>query len=89
MKYLILHADGLSDVPCPELGGKTPLESAATSHLDDELDPSGEPKSSRAWLAAIDDAERVFKDYHSRADSIDKRYADPHKLAGASRDREM
>lgn len=34
MKYLILHADGMADIPCPELGGKTPLESAATPHLD-------------------------------------------------------
>jgi 2,3-bisphosphoglycerate-independent phosphoglycerate mutase len=34
MKYLILHADGMADIPCPELGGKTPLEAAATPHLD-------------------------------------------------------
>ena len=27
MKYLILHADGMTDIPCPELGGKTPLAS--------------------------------------------------------------
>lgn len=34
MKYLILHADGMADVSCPELGGKTPLQAAATPHLD-------------------------------------------------------
>ncbi|MBA2485794.1 MAG: phosphoglycerate mutase [Nitrospira sp.] len=34
MKYLILHADGMADIPCPELGGKTPLEAAATPYLD-------------------------------------------------------
>jgi 2,3-bisphosphoglycerate-independent phosphoglycerate mutase len=34
MKYLILHADGMADVPRPELAGKTPLESASTPHLD-------------------------------------------------------
>ena len=34
MKYLILHADGMADLACPELGGKTPLQAAATPHLD-------------------------------------------------------
>ncbi|MFO0766176.1 MAG: 2,3-bisphosphoglycerate-independent phosphoglycerate mutase [Nitrospiraceae bacterium] len=34
MKYLILHADGMADFPCPELGGKTPLQAAVTPHLD-------------------------------------------------------
>ena len=34
MKYLILHADGMTDIPCPELGGKTPLAAAVTPHLD-------------------------------------------------------
>ena len=26
MKYVIVHGDGMADWPCPELGGKTPLE---------------------------------------------------------------
>lgn len=34
MKYVILHADGLADCPRQELGGKTPLQLAATPHLD-------------------------------------------------------
>ncbi|HET9961421.1 MAG TPA: 2,3-bisphosphoglycerate-independent phosphoglycerate mutase [Nitrospiraceae bacterium] len=34
MKYLILHADGMADFPCPELGGKTPLQAAVTPNLD-------------------------------------------------------
>ena len=34
MKYMILHADGMADIPCSELGGQTPLEAAATPHLD-------------------------------------------------------
>ena len=34
MKYLILHADGMADIPCAELSGQTPLEAAATPHLD-------------------------------------------------------
>ena len=34
MKYLILHADGMTHIPCPELGGKTPLATASTPHLD-------------------------------------------------------
>ncbi|WHZ24129.1 MAG: putative phosphoglycerate mutase [Nitrospira sp.] len=41
MKYLILHADGMADMPCPELGGKTPLEAAVTPHLD-RIAQSGE-----------------------------------------------
>ena len=34
MKYLILHADGMADLPCPELGGKTALEVASTPNFD-------------------------------------------------------
>lgn len=34
MKYLILHADGMADLSCPELGGNTPLQAAATPYLD-------------------------------------------------------
>jgi 2,3-bisphosphoglycerate-independent phosphoglycerate mutase len=34
MKYVILHADGLYDVPRSELGGRTPLQSAMTPNLD-------------------------------------------------------
>ncbi len=34
MKYLILHADGMADLACPELGGSTPLQAAKTPYLD-------------------------------------------------------
>jgi 2,3-bisphosphoglycerate-independent phosphoglycerate mutase len=34
MKYVILVGDGMGDYPIPELGGKTPLEAAATPHMD-------------------------------------------------------
>lgn len=34
MKYVILHADGMSDLPRQELGGQTPLQAASTPHLD-------------------------------------------------------
>jgi len=34
MKYVILHAEGMSDHPREELAGKTPLQAASTPHLD-------------------------------------------------------
>jgi 2,3-bisphosphoglycerate-independent phosphoglycerate mutase len=34
MKYVILVGDGMGDYPVAELGGRTPLEAAATPHLD-------------------------------------------------------
>ena len=34
MKYVILHADGMADLPRQELGGQTPLQAASTPHLD-------------------------------------------------------
>jgi 2,3-bisphosphoglycerate-independent phosphoglycerate mutase len=34
MKYIILHADGFADRPLQDLGGHTPLQAAATPHLD-------------------------------------------------------
>ncbi|MEJ8566759.1 alkaline phosphatase family protein [Elongatibacter sediminis] len=33
-RCLVLIADGLGDLPIPELGGRTPLEAAFTPHLD-------------------------------------------------------
>ncbi|MEW6387578.1 MAG: cofactor-independent phosphoglycerate mutase [Thermodesulfobacteriota bacterium] len=64
MKYVILIGDGMGDYPIPELGGRTPLEAAATPNLDDlarrgELGlartiPSGmEPGSDIANLAVM------------------------------------
>ena len=34
MKYVILHAGGMAHHPQEELGGRTPLQAAATPHLD-------------------------------------------------------
>jgi 2,3-bisphosphoglycerate-independent phosphoglycerate mutase len=34
MKYVILHGGGMADVPHPNLGGKTPLQMAATPNMD-------------------------------------------------------
>ncbi len=34
MKYVILHTDGMADLPRQELGGQTPLQAASTPHLD-------------------------------------------------------
>ena len=37
MKYLILVGDGMGDFPLAELGGRTPLEVAATPTIDEML----------------------------------------------------
>jgi len=34
MKYVILHGEGMADVPHQDLGGKTPLQAAATPNMD-------------------------------------------------------
>ena len=34
MKYLVILGDGMADVPCPALGGQTPLEAADKPHMD-------------------------------------------------------
>ena len=34
MKYAVILGDGMSDLPIPELGGKTPLEAAHTPNMD-------------------------------------------------------
>jgi 2,3-bisphosphoglycerate-independent phosphoglycerate mutase len=34
MKYVIIHGDGMADLPCEELGGKTPLEAAHKPNMD-------------------------------------------------------
>jgi 2,3-bisphosphoglycerate-independent phosphoglycerate mutase len=64
MKYIILIGDGMGDYPIPELGGKTPLEAAATPHLDElarrgelglarTIPPGMEPGSDIANLAIM------------------------------------
>lgn len=34
MKYIVVLCDGMSDLPCPELAGKTPMEYAFKPHMD-------------------------------------------------------
>lgn len=34
MKYVVILGDGMADTPVPQLGGKTPLEAAATPNFD-------------------------------------------------------
>jgi 2,3-bisphosphoglycerate-independent phosphoglycerate mutase len=64
MKYVILVGDGMGDYPVVELGGKTPLEAAATPHLDElarrgelgcarTIPPGKEPGSDIANLAIM------------------------------------
>jgi 2,3-bisphosphoglycerate-independent phosphoglycerate mutase len=64
MKYVILVGDGMGDYPVPELEGKTPLEAAATPHLDElarrgelglarTIPPGKEPGSDIANLAIM------------------------------------
>jgi len=48
-----------------------------------------EPKSSRRWLAEIDHAEKTFKDWQSKADNLDKLYANLTVLASDGRDRQF
>ena len=56
---------------------------------DREYDPSIEPESSRVWLNLLEDAQKKFRDYHDKADRIDKVYANLHRQAGSGRDREF
>lgn len=34
MKYVMIHGDGMADLPCDELNGKTPLEAAYKPNMD-------------------------------------------------------
>lgn len=56
---------------------------------DKEYEPSAEPKSSKAWLNLIKDAETAFADFQTKADDIDRLYADLKRLANNNRDREF
>lgn len=60
--------------------------------IEDETDgaaPTREPKSSKAWLKLISDAERIMRTYQDKADSIDRLYANLERLSKDSRDREF
>lgn len=56
---------------------------------DGEPGPEKEPKSAKAWLSLIADAQKAFKDYQDKADSIDKLYANLERLANVTRDRQF
>lgn len=61
----------------------------------DETNPPGlsEPATPSAaaapWLDAIRDAEKAFRVYQEKCDSIDKQFADLERLASTTRDREF
>lgn len=56
---------------------------------DDELDPILQPKSAKAWWTLIVEAERVFSEYQSKCDTVDKYYANLERLANVAREREF
>lgn len=63
---------------------------ADTFHVEDEdMEPSKEPQSSKAWLNLITDAEKAFNAYQTKADNIDKVYAELERMTKATRDREF
>lgn len=57
--------------------------------VQDEEFAGEPPKSSKAWLAKIDQAEKTFQTYQDKCDNIDKLYADLNTLASPARDREF
>ncbi|HEV2160236.1 hypothetical protein [Bradyrhizobium sp.] len=56
-----------------------------------EAGEQDEPKTgeSKRWLSMIEDAEHAFRDWQSKADNIDKLYANLNDLASAGRDRQF
>lgn len=55
---------------------------------DFEQQVKDEPKSSAPWIELIIQAERAFQDYNTRADNVDRLYADMNTLGNNARDRE-
>jgi len=68
------------------MADEDPLDS---SMPDEEYSVEKAPKSARAWLAAIKEAQAAFKGYQDRCDGIDRLYADLDKLANSARDRQF
>jgi len=63
-------------------------DDTATGQVQDDY--SSEPdRSSKPYLDAIAESEKAFDEYNTKADSIDKLYADLKRLSNISRDREM
>ena len=44
VKYIVVVPDGASDYPCPELGGKTPMEAAQMPNLNYLAQKNTSPK---------------------------------------------
>ena len=60
-----------------------------TEFEQEDFDPSLDKEASKPWLNLIEDAEKALEDWQSKADSIDKRFADLARLANTARDREF
>ncbi len=65
MKYVILHAEGMSDHPRQELAGKTPLQAASTPHLD-RLAEQSELGSAHGRSGQWPSWQRADRDIHPR-----------------------
>jgi hypothetical protein len=59
------------------------------SEAGEEEREDREPKSSRVWLAMIEQAENDFRDWQTKADNLDKLYANLNILASDGRDRQF
>lgn len=66
----------------------TTADNTVATDPDDVL-PDREPKSARAWLAAITHAEKEYRSYQEKADNIDRQFASLERLASNTRDREF
>ena len=58
-------------------------------HDEEEFDPTIEPKSAKAWLNLLEEAEDAFEDWNSCCDRIELRYASLTRLNDKWRDREF
>lgn len=56
---------------------------------EDDFQLEKEPESSKGWLDMISHAEKEFRSYQDKADSIDKFYANLERMASETRDREF
>jgi hypothetical protein len=59
------------------------------SETDTEGGVKPESKSSKRWLAWVEDAEHALKDWQTKADNLDKLYANLNELAAMGRDRQF
>jgi hypothetical protein len=67
--------------------------SGMAGHMDDDDERAEgempEGKSSRYWLAWVEEAEKSVKEWQTKADSLDKLYANLNELAAMGRDRQF